>query len=185
MNKELLKIIVAVSVFVAAIVLGYNIISYDVTHGELVTDSTVSDVKIQRITVDVEGEVCSPGEYSVPKGTNLHDVLHMAGGATKEADLSDFDFDTAVFENCRIFVPVSSNRGETPDEKLTQPIDINKANAQDFAQLHGIGDNLASQIINYRNLHGDFKTTEELMNVKGIGKSKYEAIRDMITVGGN
>jgi len=168
---------------VLAIGAGYGIMRSCSKTEEVVLDNPSYFQENERITVKVEGEVKAPGEYSVPSGIPLHDVLYYAGGVTEDADLSGFDFDIVVFENCTVFVPCKSGQTENDDEP-NLPIDINKADAEDFINLPGIGDKLASQIINYRNLHGDFNTAEELMNVKGVGESKFEAIKDMITVGG-
>jgi len=185
MKKSIRKIIVIGLIFVLAIGAGYHITHFRGDKEAVVLENPTYFQRNDRIAVKVQGEVKVPGEYSVPSGIPLHDVLYYAGGVTEDADLSGFDFDTVVFENCTVFVPQKSAQSEDNDADLKFPIDINRADAEDFTSLPGIGDKLASQIINYRNLHGDFNTTEELMNVKGVGKSKFEAIRDMITVGGD
>jgi len=183
MKKSIRKIIVIGLIFVLAIGAGYHITHFRGDKEAVVLENPTYFQRNDRIAVKVQGEVKVPGEYSVPSGIPLHDVLYYAGGVTEDADLSGFDFDIVVFENCTVFVPCKSGQTENDDEP-NLPIDINKADAEDFINLPGIGDKLASQIINYRNLHGDFNTAEELMNVKGVGESKFEAIKDMITVGG-
>lgn len=55
-------------------------------------------------------------------------------------------------------------------------IEINAALKSDFMRLPGIGETTAERIIEYRSVHGPFTTLEELMNVKGIGKKKFERI---------
>ena len=40
----------------------------------------------------------------------------------------------------------------------------------------------AEKIIEYRKQNGKFKTIEDLKNVSGIGESKYEKIKEKITV---
>ena len=46
--------------------------------------------------------------------------------------------------------------------------------------LPGIGESKANLIIEYREKNNGFKTTEDIMNVKGIGKAMYEKIKDYI-----
>ena len=49
-------------------------------------------------------------------------------------------------------------------------------------KLPGIGEVMAERIIDYRTKQGGFKSTEELMNVKGIGEKKFKKIKDHISV---
>lgn len=62
------------------------------------------------------------------------------------------------------------------------PLDINTADLEQLEILQGIGPVLAERIIEYRNLHGNFASVDSLINVKGIGKSKLNLIKDNITV---
>ena len=61
-------------------------------------------------------------------------------------------------------------------------IDINKASVDEFASLPGIGPKTAAAIFEYRQRNGDFKKVEDIKNVKGIGKAKFEKIRNYIFV---
>lgn len=62
------------------------------------------------------------------------------------------------------------------------PIDLNEASVEQLAELPGIGEATAKRIVEYREQNGKFETTEEIMNVKGIGEKKYETLKDLITV---
>ena len=62
------------------------------------------------------------------------------------------------------------------------PLDINRATAQDFEALPGIGPKLAEEIIATRKGLGGFKTIDGLKKVKGIGDKKFERIRGRLTV---
>ena len=61
-------------------------------------------------------------------------------------------------------------------------VNINTATVAELETLPGIGEVLARRIVEYRENFGDFRSTEEIMEVSGIGDGKYEAIKDMITV---
>ncbi len=61
-------------------------------------------------------------------------------------------------------------------------ININTALSGDLTRLPGIGEVMAERIIDYRTRQGGFKSTEELMNVKGIGEKKFEKIKEHISV---
>lgn len=76
---------------------------------------------------------------------------------------------------------------ETVTETITRvtavfPLDINYASAEELTLINGIGETLAGNIIAYRNEHGFFYSTEELLNVKGIGKSKLGQISGFVYV---
>ena len=62
-------------------------------------------------------------------------------------------------------------------------LDINLATATELGHLEGIGEKLALRIVEWRDANGPFESAEQLMEVEGIGEGKFEAIRDMITVG--
>ena len=48
--------------------------------------------------------------------------------------------------------------------------------------LTGIGEKKAEDIIKYREENGAFTSIEDIKNVKGIGNSIYEKIKDYITI---
>jgi comEA protein len=64
-------------------------------------------------------------------------------------------------------------------------ININTASLAQLDSLPGIGTTYAQRIIDYRSLHGGFKSTHDIVQVKGIGEGTYTKIKDQITVGGN
>jgi comEA protein len=61
-------------------------------------------------------------------------------------------------------------------------ININTAGSEELQTLDGIGPAYAGRIIEYREANGEFKTIEELINIKGIGEKRLEAIRPYITL---
>lgn len=61
-------------------------------------------------------------------------------------------------------------------------VNINDADENELSSLNGIGPVKASAIIDYRNEHGEFKSIEELKEVKGIGPKTVEKLRRQITV---
>ena len=61
-------------------------------------------------------------------------------------------------------------------------LDLNRATEQEFDALPGIGPQLAERIMEYRRSVGAFHSPEELRAVKGIGKKKFERIRQLVTV---
>lgn len=67
-------------------------------------------------------------------------------------------------------------------EETNNLININTANIDELTKLSGIGEAKAKLIIEYREQNGKFKEIKELTNVKGIGDSLIEKIKDNITI---
>lgn len=73
---------------------------------------------------------------------------------------------------------------EAATEAIMFPININAAGKEELTALPGIGEELASRILKYRDTKGSFSRVEELLNVDGIGPGKLEGILDLVTTGG-
>lgn len=61
-------------------------------------------------------------------------------------------------------------------------VDINTASVSKLQSLPGIGASKAEAIVEYRNQNGNFKSVEDLKNVKGIGEGILNLLRDDVTV---
>lgn len=61
-------------------------------------------------------------------------------------------------------------------------INVNTATVQELQSLPRIGSVTAERIVAYRTEHGDFRSPEDLIKVKGIGAKTLEKIRELISV---
>lgn len=61
-------------------------------------------------------------------------------------------------------------------------VSINTATKEQLMTVSGIGESKANDIINYREQNGLFKSIEDIQNVKGIGSSLFEKIKNSITI---
>ena len=160
------------------------------------------------VTVHVIGEVNSPGVVTLEEGSRIIDAINMAGGKTEDADLTKVNLAYVIEDGVQIYIPsisetskiskeeetieymidgpgegiiVSSASQEKEEEKQVM-VNINTANIEKLQTLPGIGESIASKIIEYREQNGKFKTIEDLKNVSGIGESKFSNLKDKITV---
>lgn len=76
---------------------------------------------------------------------------------------------------------VSSNNEKTENTQKAK-ININTATQTQLETLPGIGPSTAIKIITYRKEKGKFKNIEDIKEVSGIGDSKFEKIKDYITI---
>lgn len=76
----------------------------------------------------------------------------------------------------------ANNNESKNEENISSKISINIATIEELQTLTGIGKSKAEDIIEYRNTNGNFQKIEDIKNVKGIGDSVFEKIKDNITV---
>ena len=58
-------------------------------------------------------------------------------------------------------------------------VNINKANKEKLMTLPGVGESTA---LEYRTQNGDYKSIEDLKKVAGIGDSKFNNLKEYVTV---
>lgn len=62
-------------------------------------------------------------------------------------------------------------------------IDLNRADAEELAELPGIGAAKAAAIIEHRTENGAFQSVEDLEAVRGIGPALVAKLRPLVTLG--
>lgn len=151
------------------------------------------------IMVHVEGEVEKPGVYQLEEGNRVVDAIEMAGGLGMNADPKRINMALKLHDEMFLYIPQQGNDHEgdhelifsktLEDPTLLQPstlqdglININTADTRALETLPGIGPVLAQRIIDHRQQVGNFNQKEDLMNVTGIGDSRYRDVSDRITV---
>jgi competence protein ComEA len=140
------------------------------------------------ITVHIAGAVKNPGVYELKKGCRVIEGVKEAGGATEKADLDAINLARLLSDGEMIRVPekVKGGRrissGSLGSGLIPGKVNLNLAGKSQLESLPGIGPKLAQQIINYRKKNGLFRNIEELKKVPGIGKKKFESLKDLISL---
>lgn len=58
-------------------------------------------------------------------------------------------------------------------------VNINKASAKELMAIKGITSSRANAIVKFRKQHGDFKSTDDLANVRGFKKMKSDKMKEI------
>jgi len=128
------------------------------------------------IFVDIKGAVKKPGVYQMKAGDRVKDAIDAAGGLTAEADSQKVNLAQRVEDQMVIVVPKVGEEAEAIPAGVTSK----ETSKEGKKTLKGVGEKKAEAIIEYRKKNGSFKTKEDLMKVRGIGKKLFESFEERI-----
>lgn len=156
------------------------------------TSAVRGPAAVATVTVHVVGEVRRPGVYVLPTGSRAADAVKAAGGLLGGADEAAVNLARMVADGEQLAVPkegespaagASGALAPGPATGAAAKVDLNTATAEQLDTLPGIGPSTAAKIIADRTSNGPFRTVDDLMRVPGIGSSKFEALKDLVTAG--
>jgi competence protein ComEA len=147
------------------------------------------------IVVEMRGEIEAPGVYELSPGARLQDAITAAGGLSEEADLSTVNLARRLRDGELIVIVTQPVPGSTPrvplpdagdaanpDESRVR-ININTATSAELEALPGVGEVLATRIVEYREQNGPFRSVDDLIHVEGISDRVIDEMRDLVTTG--
>ena len=177
-NKQKLIKILSIAVILAlAIVLKLS----NTDTEEINIESAVQVADTDEYYIDIGGAVVKPGVYKVAAGTRLFEVVELAGGLRTDADTNTVNQAAIVEDGAKIIIPIACDDSDLMAQSHNSTlVNINLADKTQLCTLPGIGDAIADRIIEYR-ASNRFTKKEDIMSVKGIGKSIYEGIEESIT----
>lgn len=137
------------------------------------------------LKVHVAGAVTRPGLYDLEEGSRVSDAIALAGGPAADAMLDEVNLAARLKDGQKIMVPqrgqVASLEGGATAPSGQQTVNVNTADAQLLDSLPGVGPSLAARIVDHRRKNGPFSSLEDLDSVEGIGPSKLESLKDLVT----
>lgn len=163
-------------------------------------------VDTQEILVHVTGAVKREGIVRLKEGARIADAIEAAGGVTEKTNIGQVNLAYEVEDGQKIYIPSIDDKKEEGVEKIIEKeyvtsepgdevvleeesnnnkndkININTANLIELQEIPGVGEATAQKIISYREENGKFKNIEDIKNVKGIGDSKFEDMKENICI---
>lgn len=157
------------------------------------TTSGPSPAPAVTIVVQVAGAVVHPGVFPMPAGARVYEAVSLAGGAAPDGEPEALNLAAPLADGQRVYVPAVGEvvapavpgapvGAGTSVAVAVGPVDLNRADAATLDGLPGIGPATAAAIVAYRDTHGPFAQVDDLLDVRGIGEAKLEAIRGLVTV---
>ncbi len=147
--------------------------------------SKISSKDSNDIAVYVIGCVKNPGVYYLDSGSRLYQLLDLCGGVTQDADVSSLNLSKKLSDSDMINILAKKDETENIENEENNlekdKININTATLEELKTLDGIGEQTAQKIINYRK-EQSFQSIEDIMNVPGIGESKFLNIENDICI---
>lgn len=157
------------------------------------------EVEKNSIIIYITGAIKKEGVYELEEDCRIADAIEIAGGIKEDADLNKINLAYKLEDGIKINIPTKEisnqiqnkeqeviTKQETDDESYNitknKKININNATQTELESLPGIGASTAQKIIDYRKEKGKFNRIEDIMNVNGIGESKYKKIKEQICV---
>ena len=149
----------------------------------------------ETIVVHVSGAVNKEGIVELEENSRIADAIEKSGGLKDDANMNEVNLAYKLEDGMKIYIPSNKDQevqeksnissvieSNATNKKANSKVNINTAPQEELDSLPGIGPSTALKIINYRKEHGKFSKIEELKNVSGIGDSKFNQLKDLITV---
>ncbi|WP_202080714.1 ComEA family DNA-binding protein [Caldalkalibacillus salinus] len=170
------------------------------------------------VYVDVKGAIHNPGVYEMTEDERIIDAIDTAGGILEDGTTEIINLAQPLTDGMVIYVPFQEELEQEEDqsqrthvshsphapsngdsgnsvhfptsstsffpteEPQSGKININTASTDELVQLTGVGPSRAEAIVDYREKNGGFAQKEDLKNVSGIGEKTFEKLEDDIEI---
>ena len=174
-----IMIIVIVATLVGLVVLQFIDPNSNISLLNPTTSDDDSDDTTGSFTI--KGYVVNPGTYLLSyTNTTMEDLISAAGGVTSYADSRAYFLEAELTPNNTYYISTKYDTTDVCGSDEIKKVNVNSDDEDELQEISGIGATIAESIINYRDNNGYFYTIEDLLNVSGIGSSKFSLIKDHV-----
>ena len=194
-NKKIIIIIgviilIIISIYVLTKIDEYNYEENNYEEYFAEEENIIKEEAKKVIVVHIIGEINKPGIVELEEGARVIDAIKKAGGTTEKADLAQINLAYILKDGQKIYIPntedndkkIEYNTANIENNIKEEKININTADEDELQRLPGVGASTAAKIIKYREENGSFRRIEDIQNVKGIGETKYNDLKEQIEV---
>lgn len=154
------------------------------------TQLRISDRNNDDYFVRITGDVMKPGIYSFSETVNIDELIKISGGLKTADQLNPHTAGLNLKSGAWINVEHKNNRTIFSQKEIAAfhrvtlgiPIDINRESVEGLTAVPGIGNVLASRIVDERARKNGFNDLNEIKRVHGIGDRLYERILQYVSI---
>jgi len=118
--------------------------------------------------------------YTIKRALSFYHDKNVWKKLVKKVMEQDFSWDKSASKYEELYDKILVDK--KPAKFETKLININKADLKELMTIQGIGKSYAKRIINFREKQSKFKKKSDFMKINGIGKKKYENIKNKIKI---
>jgi competence protein ComEA len=150
--------------------------------------AAAADQHRPHFVVELAGAVARPGVYCFFHQADWAEALRAAGGLKGTACLPGEVLRTVPANGSMLSIGTApTSTAVTPMDPAKRflyfvPFEINQASAEELRLVPGIGETTARAIVSYRERHGGFSRLESLLEVPGIGRHTFAAMKHYLTL---
>ncbi|OQC11269.1 MAG: ComE operon protein 1 [Tenericutes bacterium ADurb.Bin087] len=175
----MLKLMIGVVIATVIVIFAFSVINANMNANPQ-GQSSMHVIDDNFLSITVTGQVVKPGTYVMKKDETIGDLIMAAGGPTSNADARAYFEETVLVAGVSYYIAPINDLDDYCGEMPLHKVNINTDPKDKLMEVNGIGDTLASAIIQYRGEYGEFTYLEELMKVKGIAKATFEKIKNNV-----
>lgn len=190
---SLLFIVLSITIFIKSYQSALPVTFSSDANAASVRGEATASADVNRITVDIEGGVKSPGVYTMHSGARVEDAIEISGGFSawvdSDAVAKSLNRATRLSDGAKLYIPTKTDSAKagqtgiavsssTAGSTQSGPVSVNTASSSQLDTLPGVGTVTVEKIIAGR----PYMRLEELVEKKTMSQAVFTKIKDQISL---